>query len=144
MDFLLQALCNTVEAKRTSTFDEHYFVVQVTEHIATEEFLGGGKEILFINREHGTLGSDIGTDAYQLVDVAFLTEGAHLAIEFRRGHTALEDVTENQRKIAGVINTTTHKVEGYAQRVDIGVVGVVDKRTTSLSFLYFQTHGNRF
>ena len=42
-----------------------------------------------------------------------------------------------------LVRPTIHKVEGYIQRVDIRIIGIVYQRTTSLSLLDFQAHRYR-
>ena len=83
-------------------------------------------------------------NAYQLVDIALHTKITNLTIEFRRGHSTLEDIAEYQRSTTLVVDATTHKVEGNTQRVDIRIIRVVDQCTASLTFLHLKAHGNRF
>ena len=39
-------------------------------------------------------------------------------------------------------SSARHEVEGYAERVDVRVVGVIDECEVTLPLLDFQTHGN--
>ena len=86
--------------------------------------------------------TDAGSDTYQLVDAAFLAKVVDFAIEVGISHAALVDVAEYQCTL--VAGATRHEVEGNIQRVDIAVVGVVNKLTTMLAFLHLQAHGDRF
>ena len=110
MNFLFQALRDTVETERTGPLDENHLVVQIAEHIAMKKIICGGKEILLAHGEYGTLGSNIGTNTNQFTDVTLLTKAADLTVEFHRGHATLEDVAENQCKTTWVVDATTHKV----------------------------------
>ena len=41
-----------------------------------------------------------------------------------------------------MVGTATDEVEGYVERVDVGIVGIVDERAAMLALLHLQAHGD--
>ena len=142
---LLQLFRNLVEAERTGTLQQDQFMMQGCKGIAGKEMIHVGKELLVGDLDSISLCREFRTDANKLVDTTLDGQVAHLSIEFIGGRTSLEDITEDQclRQTACRL-TTLHEIEGNIKRVDITIVRVVDEQTTALTFLYLQTHGNRF
>ena len=60
--------------------------------------------------EHSLLGSDMRSDAYQTPYPTLQTEVVHLAVEGCVVHSALKDITQDER--AALTRPTTHEVEG--------------------------------
>ena len=139
--FLLQLLRDVVEAKGARPLDEHHFVTQRLEDMAVQEVLRRGKEILFFYGEE-TGSSRYGcADTDELVDTPFHTKAVDLSIEGRVGHTTLVDVAQDE--CAPHARPASHEVEGDVQRVDVGIIGVVDELATADALFDLQTHSHR-
>ena len=90
------------------------------------------------------MGRNIWSYTNDFADSTLHAERIHLTIEVGRGHTTLEDITQDQCTTTLVIYTTRHEVERNIQGVDVRIIRVVNKRTAMLSFFHLQSHGNGF
>ena len=143
MDLLLQQFGDSLKAEVSGSLDKDNLVAQLVEGGAGEEVLGGGEEE-FLSYEEGLgLSRYFVADADKLVDAALHAEVVHLTIEFAGRFAALVDVAQDERAAAALlVGTATHEVEGYVERVDIAVIGIVNQCATALSPLHFQAHGD--
>ena len=129
-----------LEAETACALQQQHLVVQLAEHTALHEMLYIAEEVLVgYGYLHGLL-RHLVANADETVDATLHTEVGHLTIERGWGLTTLIDVAQHECLATA---TTAHEVEGYIERVDIGVVGVVDKGQSALSLLHFQAHGYR-
>ena len=149
---LFQQLGDTLEAKRTGAFQQHYLVIERTEQITLQELLHVVEEPLLTYLYLRCLTGYLWADTDKTVYAALQNQVGHLTIELRGRLTRLVDITQNQglldlrierRGLRFILNSTVHEVEGDVEGVDIAVVRVVDEGQTTLSLLHLQTHGDR-
>ena len=139
---LLQLFRNTVETEVARTLNQNHRIVQLTEDVAAQEFPRALEEMLFLQCKQVPLRVDTWSDGDEMLDATLDTKAIDLAVEVVVAHAALVDVAENQRALGFL--ATSHKVEGDIERIDVGIIRVVDEDTAVLPFLHFQSHGNRF
>ena len=96
MHLLFQLLCDLVEAKHTSAFNQDQLIVQRAEHLTTKELVGGGKEIGLGHGDYSALRGHTRADANQFSDASLLTQVVHLTVEFIIVHPTLVDITQNE------------------------------------------------
>ena len=104
--------------------------------------IDGSKEMLFTQVLEGrTLCQKPFTDTDELLNTTFLTQECHLIIKVLIRVATLQNITQNQCAPATlVVRTTVHEVKCNIQRIEVRVVGVVNERTSVLSFLHLQAH----
>ena len=143
MYLLLEQLRDMFKAEAARTFEQDDLVAQLLEDRAGEEILRSGEKVFFGYEESAGVRRKLLADADELVDATLHAEVVHLSVKFLRLLTTLVDVAQYQRPLDSRLLATVHEVESDVQRIDVGIVGVVDERTAVLSLLHLKAHGNR-
>ena len=108
------------------------------------EFVGGVEEVALHLEVSGTRHNLVAHTYYLFYATAF-GHVCHPGIQCPGCFAALQYVAQDE-SVASVayVGAPAHEVECYVERVDIGVVGVVDECAPVDSVLHFESHGHRF
>ena len=91
------------------------------------------------------MSSKCSSNADKLLYTTLLHQYCHIGIELLFGLSTLVNVAQDECTLASfLVGTAVHKVECNVERVYIGIVRVVDERTTVLPLLHFKAHSDRF
>ena len=133
-----------VETKLTGTFYQDDLVVQGAEHLTTGKLSHAGIEIFFGYLDALGLSRNSLADTNELLDAPLFAEFRHFTIELFVGHSALLDVAQDEglARTAECARSAAHEVECDVERMNVGVIGIVDERQTILSFLHLEAHGH--
>lgn len=143
MHFFHQQFREPVETETPGPFQQNHLVAQGTEHIAPDKFLHASEKSFIGYRNLLTLSTDFRAYTNKLHHTALSCQVAHLLIKGSGLLAALENVAQDKCVPASlVVGATVHEVECDVERVDVGVVGVVDKRATMLPLFHLQAHGH--
>ena len=143
MHLLHELVGDLVEAELAGAFDEDDLIAQRAEDGGVEERTDTVEEELLLDVDEVGIVGDDGADADELLHATLLSETAHLAVEVSGGHATLLDIAEDKCAATTLmVGTTVHEVEGDVERVDVGVVRVVDESAAVATFLDLETHGD--
>jgi len=144
MNFLHKQLRDLIETKAASALKQDDFIAQALEDLAMDKGFNALKEELLCYLYFVGIFTDHLSDANELHHTTLTRQVTDLVIEFRRLFSALEDVAKDEcATTAFVVGPTVHEVERDIQRIDIGVIGVIDQCTSVAAFLHLQAHGDR-
>ena len=142
VDLAHEELGEAIEAELAGALEQDDLIAEGVEDGAGDKGVDALEERLVGDGYLVGSGTELGADADKPLYTTLLAELRHLAIERLRGESALLDVAEDERAAASLmVGATAHEVEGYVERVDVGVVRVIDKRTAVLSLLDLEAHG---
>ena len=133
-----------VEMELTSSLDEDKFVVKIGKSLTLNQFLGGAEEVAF-HWEIVGAGTDFLAHTDDFLDASAACHEGDATVERTREFSALKDVADDEgASLLLRVGATLHEVECDVERMDVGVVAVVDERASVASILHFETHGNGF
>ena len=143
MDALREVGRYLFEAKIAGTLNQNKVIVQCIEHSALQQGLGRGIAFRGDAREGGLVGHKGLADADEAVHAARCHHLADLLIEFGWRDARLLNVREDERGM-GVLSglAAVQEVEGNVQRIDVGVVEIVDEGRMAHAVLHLQAHGH--
>ena len=128
----------------TRSLDEDEFVVEIGENLSLNQFLGGAEEVAFHWEVVGT-GTDFLAYSDDLLYASAACHESDATVERTRKLAALEDVADDECACLLLrVGTTLHEVECDVERMDVGIVAVVDKCATVASIFHFEAHGYGF
>ena len=108
---------------------------------ARDAFVGSRKELLVAGEQRG-IAFQAGTDTDQEVDSGACDHARHAAVKLVVRETALRNVRQHERT-AAVQRHAVQVVQRQRQRIEVEVVGVVDKYRVVDALLHFETHRHR-
>ena len=133
-----------VEAKLPRALDEDDLIAQRAKHRRVEKRADAAEEERVLDVYPVGIVRHHRAYADKLLHATLLCQAAHLAIEVGRVHAALLYVAEDERAATVlVVGTAVHEVEGYVERIDVGVVRVVDERAAMTALFHLKAHGYR-
>ena len=146
MHLLYQQFGELIEAERACSFEQDNFVVQGFKHFAADEIGYVVKEELcFQTFKSLLLSYKSGANADKLLYTTLLYQCCHVGIKLLFGFATLINVAQDKCALAAVlVGTAVHKVECDVERINIGVVRIVDERAAVLPFFHFKAHCDRF
>mgnify|MGYP007101855533 CR=1 FL=1 len=137
---LLKLHADLLELECAGTFQQDGLVAELRERITLQEVVDILEEIL-LHREIALLARDGLSDADERPNTFVLQHLGNRAIKLMLILAALKDIGKDQHLVL-VLPLLVHRVEGNGQRVDVGVVIVVDDGAVVDARFDLQPHGD--
>ena len=141
MGFHLENLADLFKFEQAGPFQQNRFILKGRKGKMMQEFIGSEiKEF-----QHGKtfcMLHQVATNPYDFCDVLRLQQGVDLAVKPFLVAARLQNVGEDDGLLP-VLVLLIQKIQGNAQRVDVGIVAVVDQGAAIDCLFQLEPHGNR-